>query len=104
VEIPLDKQHPYFAEAKAFLGQVTNLYFHPEGQGKTAVVTATIQASSWLRNFIFVIDLSKPEIVKTYSYFGNSGMFKPDQTPIVNGFMFQRNFDTIFKWDVSVEK
>lgn len=102
IEIPISGNNPYYDDGNNYRSGITDVLFHPEGNGNTVVITAvTADLLKWKHNYIFVIDISGNEILKTYSYIG-SEWFLPDQTPIINNFMFQRNFDTIFKWDVSV--
>lgn len=104
VDIPTDNTNPFVDDGRNYIGRITDVYFHSENQGETAVVTvSSSNAHDWTHNFIFVIDITNNKIIKTYSFIGNQ-WFTPDQTPIINGFMFQRKYDTIFKWDVSTNR
>lgn len=104
IEVPFSRTNPFFEDGRTYRGGVTDLYFHPENNGETAVITVTASdLLNWNHNYIFVVDIVNNKILKTYSFIGNS-WFEPDQTPIINNFIFQRSYDTIFKWDVSIEE
>lgn len=104
IEVPFSRSNPFFDDGKTYRGGVNDIYFHPENSGETAVITLTVtNPGDWKHNYIFVVDIVNNKILKTYSYIGNH-WFEPNQTPIINGFMLQRKYDSIFKWDVSIEE
>jgi WD40 repeat protein len=106
VEIPIDKQNPLFDEKRSYpQSGILDVVFHPDGQGKTAVVTAITEGYGWDHNFIYVVDIESAEILKSYAYpYAKSLAFSPDNSPIFDGFMYQRVHDVILKWDVSAER